>query len=302
MTLKKTVVSAIIIFALAFAGGCKKKVPVAAAPPPPQAPVVEPAKPSPPTIAVFMTDPSRIERGQTAELRWQVRDATQIEINQGIGTVAASGRRQIGPGESTSANATLSVTMPPPPPLPQPPTPAAKPTITERLATEVDDAFFDCDRSDLREDARAAITKDASALKLILDDFPGARVIIEGHCDERGSAEYNIGLGDRRASSAMDFLTQLGVSGERLLKISYGKERLQCTDSNETCWQKNRRVHFVPEKSRRNLSRARPTNLSGKERRHRGTDDEQTSGSVATAGPHCRPENARPITEKEKSL
>ena len=259
MTLRKTVVWVISIFVLAFAGGCKKKVPVAAAPPPPQAPVVEPAKPSPPTIAVFMTDPSRIERGQTAELRWQVRDATQIEINQGIGTVVASGRRQIGPGESTtytlaakgpggeaSANATLSVTLPPPLPPPQPTAPAAKPTITERLATEVDDAFFDFDKSDLREDARAAITKDARALKLILDDFPGATVIIEGHCDERGSAEYNIGLGDRRASSAMDFLTQLGVSGERLLKISYGKERPQCTDSNETCWQKNRRVHFVP--------------------------------------------------------
>ena len=260
MTLKKTVVSVAIIFVLAFAGGCKKKVPMAAAPPPPQAPVVEPAKPSPPAIAEFAVEPSGIERGQTAELRWQVRDATQIEINQGIGTVAASGHRQIGPGESTTytlaakgpggeatANATLSVTLPPPPPPPPPPAaPPSKPTITERLTTEVGDAFFDYDRSDLREDARAALTKDASALKLILDDFPGSTVIIEGHCDERGSAEYNIALGDRRASSALAFLTQLGVSGDRLTKISYGKERPQCTDSNETCWQKNRRVHFVP--------------------------------------------------------
>jgi peptidoglycan-associated lipoprotein len=260
MTLKKTVVSVIIIFVLAFAGGCKKKVPVAAAPPPPQAPVVEPAKPSPPIIAEFAVEPSGIDRGQTAELRWQVRDATQIEINQGIGTVAASGHRQIGPGESTTytlaakgpggeatANATLSVTLPPPPPpLPPPAAPPSKPTITERLTTEVGDAFFDYDKSDLREDARAALTKDASALKLILDDFPGSTVIIEGHCDERGSAEYNIALGDRRASSAMAFLSQLGVSSERLSKISYGKERPQCTDSNETCWQKNRRVHFVP--------------------------------------------------------
>ena len=257
---QKTVVWVISIFALAFAGGCKKKAPTAAAPPPPQAAVVEPAKPIPPVIGEFTVEPGRIERGQTAELRWQVRDATQVEINQGIGIVTTSGHRQIGPAESTaytlaakgpggeaSAKATLSVTLPPPPPPPPPPAvPPSKPTITERLTTEVGDAFFDFDKSDLREDTRAALTKDASALKLILDDFPGATVIVEGHCDERGSAEYNIGLGDRRASSAMDFLAQLGVSGDRLSKISYGKERPQCTDSNETCWQKNRRVHFVP--------------------------------------------------------
>ena len=259
MRQRQTVVVWVLSILLLIFPGCKKKIPVAAAPPP-RAPVVEPEKPSPPTIAEFRAEPSRIERGQTAELRWQVRDAMQIEINQGIGIVAASGHGQIEPAESTtytlaakgpggeaSANASLSVTLPPLPPSPAPPAAApSKPTITERLTNEVGDAFFDFDKSDLREDARAALTKDASALKLILDDFPVATVITEGHCDERGSAEYNTALGDRRASSAMDFLTQLGVPGDRLSKISYGKERPQCTKSNETCWQKNRRVHFGP--------------------------------------------------------
>jgi peptidoglycan-associated lipoprotein len=67
---------------------------------------------------------------------------------------------------------------------------------------------------------------------------------VEGHCDERGSAEYNLGLGDRRASSVRDYLVQLGVPADRLHTISYGKERPQCTDADEACYQKNRRAHF----------------------------------------------------------
>ena len=76
-------------------------------------------------------------------------------------------------------------------------------------------------------------------------DFPNANIVIEGHCDERGSAEYNLGLGDRRASSAKEYLVQLGVPAEKLNTISYGKERAQCKEQNESCWQKNRRAHFT---------------------------------------------------------
>ena len=112
------------------------------------------------------------------------------------------------------------------------------------LSTEVQDAFFDYDKSDIREDARATLTSDATALKTLMSDYPSGTVVIEGHCDERGSAEYNLGLGDRRASSAKDFLVQLGVPADKLRTQSYGKERPQCTESNEGCWQKNRRVHF----------------------------------------------------------
>ncbi len=108
------------------------------------------------------------------------------------------------------------------------------------------DAYFDYDKSDVRDDARETLTRDATAIKSILADFPNATIVVEGHCDERGSAEYNLGLGDRRASSAKDFLVQLGVPADKLKTISYGKERPVCTESNEACWQKNRRAHFSP--------------------------------------------------------
>ena len=75
---------------------------------------------------------------------------------------------------------------------------------------------------------------------------PNAVIMVEGHCDERGSAEYNLGLGDKRAGAAKDFLVQLGVPAGRVRTISYGKERPQCTESDDECWQKNRRVHFSP--------------------------------------------------------
>jgi peptidoglycan-associated lipoprotein len=112
------------------------------------------------------------------------------------------------------------------------------------MASSVQDAFFDYDKSDVRADAQDALTRDATALKTILTDFPNATIVVEGHCDERGSAEYNLGLGDRRGSAAKDFLVQLGVPADKLKTISYGKERPQCTESNEGCWQKNRRAHF----------------------------------------------------------
>jgi peptidoglycan-associated lipoprotein len=177
-----------------------------------------------------------------------------VSIDPGIGSVQASGSRQVypgdtttytmtakGPGGSASATATVTVTVPPPPP---PPPVEQKKGLVERLATDVQDSFFDYDKSDVREDARAILTRDADALKAIFRDFPDAVVQVEGHCDERGSAEYNLGLGDRRATSAKDFLVQLGVGADKLKTISYGKERPQCTESNEGCYQKNRRAHF----------------------------------------------------------
>ena len=114
------------------------------------------------------------------------------------------------------------------------------------MTAEVQDAFFDYDKSDVRADARDALTRDATALKGILADFPTAMIVIEGHCDERGSAEYNVGLGDRRAGAAKDFLVQLGIPADKLRTISYGKELPQCTEASEACYQKNRRAHFTP--------------------------------------------------------
>ena len=210
-----------------------------------------------PVIAQFAAEPASIQRGQSSTLRWQVTGTvTSVSINQGVGTVQSAGSQRVqpsnsttytltatGPGGNTTRSTTVTVTAPPPPP---PPPPAPRPTIEQRLETDVRDAFFDYDKSDIRADARDALTRDASALKSILADFPNATIVVEGHCDERGSAEYNLGLGDRRDSSAKEFLVQLGVPADKLKTISYGKERPQCTESNEACWQKNRRVHFSP--------------------------------------------------------
>src|SRR3954454_1908652 len=116
--------------------------------------------------------------------------------------------------------------------------------MEQRLSTDVQDAFFEYDKSDVSGSASDVLTRNAAALKSILADFPSAAIVVEGHCDERGSAEYNLGLGDRRATSAKDFLVQLGVPADKLRTISYGKERPQCSDPSESCFQKNRRAHF----------------------------------------------------------
>jgi peptidoglycan-associated lipoprotein len=243
-----------------FAAGCKKKVPPPPPPPPPVQPAPPPPPPAAPAVSQFVAEPTSIQRGQSATLRWNVTGAvTSVSINQGVGTVQNTGSQRVqpndsttytltatGPGGTTTAAATVNVTAPPPPP-PPPPAPAApKATIEQRLTTDVQDAYFDYDKSDVRSDAREVLTKDANALKSILADFPNATIVVEGHADERGSAEYNLGLSDRRASAAKEFLVQLGVSGDRLKTVSYGKERPQCTESTEACWQKNRRAHFSP--------------------------------------------------------
>jgi peptidoglycan-associated lipoprotein len=259
LSTRKIVVVLLAIMLAMFAAGCKKKAPP---PPPPPPPVVQPTPPpapKAPTVAQFSAEPTSIQRGESATLRWQVTgDVTNVSINQGIGTVQGAGSQRVfpsdsttytltatGPGGNTTASTTVSVTAPPPPPPPPPP-PAPKATIEQRLSTDVKDAYFDYDKSDIRADARDILTRDVDALKSILADFPSQAIVLEGHCDERGSAEYNIGLGDRRSTSAKDFLVQLGIPADRLRTISYGKERPQCTEASEACYQQNRRVHFSP--------------------------------------------------------
>jgi peptidoglycan-associated lipoprotein len=110
---------------------------------------------------------------------------------------------------------------------------------------ELQDVFFDYDRAELRADAVSALRHDASLLIPILRGFPELTVIVEGHCDDRGSAEYNLGLGGLRSARAVEILRRFGVPAERIQDISYGKERPQCIEAVESCRQKNRRVHLL---------------------------------------------------------
>ena len=105
----------------------------------------------------------------------------------------------------------------------------------------VQDAFFDYDSYELRPDAQTAIAQAATYLAA----HPGIRVVVGGYSDERGSAEYNLALGENRANAARTALTSAGVSGARLRVISYGKEKQFCTEENESCWQQNRRAQFT---------------------------------------------------------
>jgi peptidoglycan-associated lipoprotein len=139
---------------------------------------------------------------------------------------------------------TVNVTVPAPPPPPPPPAPRI--SGAEMLSREAQDAYFDYDMSDVRDDARQVLQRDADLLKRVFAADSSFSVVIEGHCDERGSAEYNLGLGDRRATSVKDYLVSLGLPDNRIRIISYGKERPVCTDATEDCYQRNRRAHLAP--------------------------------------------------------
>ena len=138
---------------------------------------------------------------------------------------------------------------PPPPPAPTPPAAPRTPTDEEvfarksldELSHELSDVYFDLDESAIRDDGRAPLQRDAEWLKR----WTSTQITIEGHCDERGSAEYNLGLGSRRAATVKDYLVSLGVPSSRITVVSKGKEQPFCTDHNESCWQQNRRGHFI---------------------------------------------------------
>jgi peptidoglycan-associated lipoprotein len=269
MTTNKASALALALCLSFFAAGCKKKVSVP--PPPARETAAEKPKPAPvarPIVKFFTAEPSTIERGQAASLKWEVTGAESVSINQGLGVVGnadaggatpavISGNRSVFPSDTTTytltaTNAggpvteavTVNVTAPQPTPPPTP-TPSPRATFGEVIAREVQDAYFDFDKSDIREDARNVLTQNSDKLKTIFRDYPTGTITIEGHADERGSAEYNLGLGDRRAIAAKDFLVQLGVPADRIRTLSYGKERPQCTENSESCWQKNRRDHFT---------------------------------------------------------
>ena len=228
--------------AIMMLGACKKK----AAPPPPPPPPPPPA----PTASISV-DPNTIPKGQTATLTWQTSNATDVSID-GIGAVQPSGTQTVSPTDSTTyhltakgaggtqeATARITVTQ-----LPPPPAATAGASEEELFAQNIKDIYFDYDKSDVRPDQQSSVSADIA----FLNQHPNINITIEGHCDERGSTEYNLALGDQRASSVKNALTTGSLSAARIKTISYGKEKPFCTESNEACWQQNRRGHFVYQK------------------------------------------------------
>ena len=147
-------------------------------------------------------------------------------------------------------------TRPAPTPAPAPQTVAQAPrpaaqmpegvrvTLNDRLA-KMEDALFDYDKTTIRADAATALKDDVGVIRDILAAYPNQKLVIEGHADERGSGEYNLALGDRRAESVKDFLTSMGIPAGQLTEISYGKERPVCAEETEACYQRNRRAHVT---------------------------------------------------------
>jgi peptidoglycan-associated lipoprotein len=121
---------------------------------------------------------------------------------------------------------------------------ATRARIDELLA-KIEDAYFDYDQRSLRPDAIKALQSDSAELRDIITQYPDYKLTIEGHCDERGSEEYNRALGDARAKAAKDYLVGVGIADSQLAVVSYGKDKPVCEDHDEACWQRNRRIHIV---------------------------------------------------------
>jgi peptidoglycan-associated lipoprotein len=243
-TFRKFALLLSIVALIGFVGGCKKKV---AAQPPAPVPAPAAAKPT----VTLNASPTSVTSGQTVTLSWSSTNATDLDLGPGVGKVAPEGSTPVTPTQSTtytisatgpggSAEASARVDMTQPAPVAEKPA-ATAPNISELFEQNVKDAFFDFNKSDVRGDAREALTKDAEFLRT----YPEVKISLEGHCDERGSTEYNLGLGARRSEAAKNYLISLGIGADRLTSMSWGKEHLFCGEHTEDCWQQNRRAHFV---------------------------------------------------------
>lgn len=237
----KWVVWMLALLALVLMGACGKKV--APAPKPPAPTVAAPT-------ATLSANPESIESGQSSTLTWSTTNATEVNI-EGIGKVDPSGSKSVSPTQSTtyhltakgdggSTDATARVTVNAPP-METPAPPQESATDQQLFARQVKDFYFDYDKYDLRAEDKAVVTANAAFFAA----HANIKFTIEGHCDERGSIEYNLALGDNRANAAKQALIAAGVSADRIRTISYGKEKPVCTESTEECWQKNRRAHFA---------------------------------------------------------
>lgn len=234
------------LLAMSLIGAACHKKPVTGTVP---APTTPPQPVAQPTVTL-QASPTMVNKGQSSTLTWNSTNATTLSIAPGVGSVAPEGSTQVSPGDSTtytitaqgpggSAEQSVRITVSEPAPVEQP-APISV-SAEEAFNQNVKDAYFDLDRSDIRPDARDALSRTAEFLR----SYPNVKVVIEGDCDERGSTEYNLGLGQRRADAAKQFLVSLGVSADRMQTVSYGKEKPVCNEHTEECWQRNRRAHFA---------------------------------------------------------
>ena len=237
-------ISVLTIGAALLLGACHPK-------PVPPPPVATPPPPAP--TATLTANPNSVQKGENTTLTWETTNATDIQID-GVGPVNATGSKQVTPpdsityrlvakgsGGSQEATARVTVTAPPPPAPVETPTSL---TQEQMFNQSVKDIYFDYDKYDVSAAQQSSITASAQFLAA----HPGIKFSIEGHCDERGSTEYNLALGDNRANAVKTALVQAGIPGDRVRTISYGKEKPFCSESTEDCWQQNRRGHFVYQK------------------------------------------------------
>lgn len=252
---KSRLALAAISFALwLFAAACAKSPVAVSVPPPPASVKPGVAVVSKPAILAFAIEPRAIEPGKPAMLRWRVKDADEVRIEPDLGVVSSSGHHELalakpglytlvakGLGGEATATARLEVIE-----LPVAPLAKSDRTSIEQAARDMQDVYFDNDSASIPEGAQNALRKTAAVIAELLTGSPAIVVQIEGHADERGSAEYNLGIADRRAQVCTDFLFDLGIGRTKLRPVSYGKEQPSCTESTEDCWKQNRRVHFTP--------------------------------------------------------
>lgn len=244
-SIRRFVGVAVTASTLVFTGGCHKKA--SGVNPSSLGPSANTGMTAP--TATITAEPSSIDLGQSVVLNWRTTNTTNVTID-GIGTVNVNGTQTVSPSNSTNfhliakgdggvteANVRVTVRVPVAPKAPET---SGDMGSEEAFHQNVQDAFFDYDSYDLRPDAQAATTQAATYLAA----HPAIRVVIGGYSDERGSAEYNLALGENRANAARSALVTAGVASSRLRVISYGKEKQFCSEETESCWQQNRRAQF----------------------------------------------------------
>lgn len=236
----RLLIPAVLLISLVAIGGCKKKHQ------PPPVTTAPPATAPQPTAQITAT-PDTVSAGDQVVLNWRTTDATSVSID-GIGDVPTTGVKTVTPSESTTyhlvakgdggtAEASAHVTVSSPPAVS---VPSNTMSAEEAFKANVQDIFFDYDSYDVRSDAQTTLSHDASYLA----SNPNIKIVIGGYCDERGSDEYNLALGQNRANAAKNALVSAGVAADRIRVVSYGKEKPFCTESTEACWQQNRRAGF----------------------------------------------------------